>query len=261
MTAWRAGSAFVAQYLKGVMAFRWDFWLNLTGIVLGQGLTLLMIGAIFQRLPSLQGWHFHQILLVYGMSQLTMNVFYVVGTALGSTNHLINEGQLDHFLIRPVDPLLQLLTHDLGLQQATAALSAAGIVAYSLWHLPDMPVWGPIALPVFVLGGAAIYLGLALLAASSAFWLQDRHGLVWPILSVGDTVSQYPITIFAPSVRLVITWVLPYAFTAFYPATVLMGIRTWLPYAWATPVVGLALCLVAYRLWNLGLTRYSGTGS
>jgi ABC-2 type transport system permease protein len=261
MGVWRVGLAFFIQYLKGMLAFRWDFWLNVGGIVLGQSLNLLTIGAIFQRIPNLQGWQFHQALLIYGMSQLSLNVFYVFGTALGSTNHLINDGQMDQFLVRPVDPLVQLLTHDIGVQQLTAAISSTGIITYSLWHLPQMPGWGPVALPIFVLGGAAIYLGLALLAASAAFWLQDRHGIVWPILSAGDTVSQYPITIFSPSVRIVITWVLPYAFTAFYPATVLMGIRTWFAYAWATPFVGLGLCLAGYRVWNLGLRRYSGTGS
>jgi ABC-2 type transport system permease protein len=261
MRAWQLGLAFAAQYLKGVLAFRWDFWLNVSGLVLGQAVSLLTIGVIFSRVPHLQGWQFEQVLLVYGFSQLTLNLCYIVGSSLGSVNQMVLDGQLDQFLVRPVDPLFQLVAHDLGLQQVSAALTSLGIVVYSLCHLPLVPWWAWLAAPVLVVGGAGIYFGLALLAASTAFWLQDRHGLVWPVLMAGDAVSQYPITLYGPSVRIVVTWLLPVAFTTFYPATLLMGIRTWMAYAWATPLIGLGLCLAGIALWRRGLRRYGGSGS
>jgi ABC-2 type transport system permease protein len=261
MRAWRVGLAFAAQYLKGVLAFRWDFWLNVGGLVMGQAVSLLTIGVIFSRVPHLQGWHHHQVLLIYGFSQLTVNLCYLFGSSLGSVNQMVLDGQFDQFLVRPVDPLFQLIAHDVSPQQATAACTSLGIMLYSLWHLPAVPWWGLVAAPFLVIGGAAVYLGLVLLAASTAFWLQDRHGLVWPLIMAGDAVSQYPISIYGPSVRFVVTWLLPFAFTAFYPATLLMGIRTWLAYAWATPLVGLGLCLAGVALWRQGLQRYSGAGS
>jgi ABC-2 type transport system permease protein len=260
MRAWKIGVAFAAQYLKGVLAFRWDFWLNVSGLVMGQAVSLLTIHVMFARIPHLQGWSYYQVLLIYGFSQLTLNLCYVFGASLGSVNQLVLDGQLDPFLVRPVDPLFQLLAHDFGLQQVSAAMTSLGIVLYSLWHLPGPPWWSLALLPVLVTGGAAVYLGLGLIAASTAFWLQDRHGLVWPTIMAGDVVSQYPLTIHGAPVRFLVTWVLPVAFTSFYPATLLLGVRTWLGYAWATPLVGLGLCLAGYRLWRRGLRRYSSAG-
>lgn len=255
------GLAFYAQFLKGMMAFRWDFWLNLTGIVISQILNVIMLTAIFSRIPHLQGWRFHEILFIYGFSQLPLSFFYLFGSSLNSVNHLILDGGLDQYLIRPVDPLFQILAQDLGIQQVSGLFASTAIIAYATWKLGLVITWWhPFAFALFVYGGTAIYFGLALMFASLSFWYPERAGFVWPIMSVGD-FAQYPITIYDRPIRLFITWVLPFAFTAFFPATLLMGIQTFAVYAWATPIVGTVLMVAAYRVWQQGLRNYTSTGS
>ena len=257
----RLGLAFYSQFLKGMLAFRWDFWLNLTGIVVSQALNVIMLAAIFSRIPHLQGWQFHQVLFIYGFSQLPLSFFYLFGSSLNSVNHLILDGALDQFLVRPVDPLFQILAQDLGIQQLSGLVASTAIIGYAAWHLGLVIAWWqPLAFILFVYGGTAIYFGLALIFASLSFWYPERTGFVWPVMSAGD-FAQYPITIYDQPIRLFITWVLPFAFTAFFPATLLMGITTFAPYAWATPFIGTGILLIGYRIWQQGLKNYSSTGS
>jgi ABC-2 type transport system permease protein len=257
----RLGLAFYAQFLKGVLAFRWDFLLNLTGIVVSQCLNVIMLVAIFSRIPHLQGWRFDEVLYIYGFSQLPLSFFYLFGSSLNSVNHLILDGGLDQFLIRPIDPLFQILAQDLGVQQLSGFVASTVIIGYASWHLGlTMAWWHPLAFALFVYGGTAIYFGLALLCASLSFWFPERTGFVWPVMSVGD-FAQYPVTIYDRPIRLFVTWVLPFAFTAFYPASLLLGIRTYAAYAWMTPVIGTGLLIVAYRVWQRGLKAYNSTGS
>jgi ABC-2 type transport system permease protein len=57
-----------------------------------------------------------------------------------------------------------------------------------------------------------------------------------------------------------ITWLIPYGFASFYPASYLLG-RDVGRLAFMGPVVAAVLLLIGYRTWLFGLRHYSSTGS
>ena len=69
-----------------------------------------------------------------------------------------------------------------------------------------------------------------------------------------------PNLIHGQGVRFLLTWIIPYGFASFYPASYLLG-RNVGPLAWLGPVVAALLLGVSYRVWQFGLRYYSGTGS
>ena len=261
MRPWQAACAFYGQYLKALMAFRWDFFLGVTGTVFSQVLNVVMISAIFARIPHLQGWRYEEILFIYGFSQLPLCLFYVFGSSLSGLNHLILDGHLDKFLIRPVSPLVQIMAQELNYQQFSGVITSIVILVYAGGRLGTTWSWwqGPVAV-AFVAGGFLIFLGLTLLFGSITFWFHERTGLAWLVLSAAD-FAQYPVTLYGRPIRFFVTWVLPFAFTAFYPATLLLGIQGFAVYAWLTPLVGLACLGVGYAVWGQGLRVYASTGS
>jgi ABC-2 type transport system permease protein len=62
-------------------------------------------------------------------------------------------------------------------------------------------------------------------------------------------------------VRGLLTWVIPYGFTAFYPATLFLERGDWRWFALSTPLVAVLLCVAAYAFWLRGLRSFSSTGS
>ncbi len=81
----------------------------------------------------------------------------------------------------------------------------------------------------------------------------------------GNTLTQYPLTVFPKEVVASLTFVLPLAFVNWYPALYVLdrsdpfGFPDWLRFA--SPVAALALGVLSALVWRTGVRRYSSTGS
>jgi ABC-2 type transport system permease protein len=67
--------------------------------------------------------------------------------------------------------------------------------------------------------------------------------------------------VYGPFARLLLTWVLPFAFVSYYPTCLLLGKPvepSWI--LWLIPLSGPIVALAASVLWRLGLSRYESTG-
>ena len=70
-----------------------------------------------------------------------------------------------------------------------------------------------------VIGGALIDLGISLAVATIAFWFIRVDTLRWVVMSLEQDFTRYPISIYTRGVRIVLTYVLPFAFMNYFPAT------------------------------------------
>jgi ABC-2 type transport system permease protein len=172
----------------------------------------------------------------------------------------IQDGSFDRFLVRPVDPLFHLLAdrfnHE-GLGNLLAGLAAV-VHAWSALGIPASPSNVAYAV-VSVLSGGAIFIALNLATATTAFWIvlslpvtRAVHGL--------HEFAKFPLTLYGKGIQGVFTWLVPFGFASFYPASRLLG-RDVGAVVWAGPAVAAAFSLAAYRFWLFGLRRYSGAGS
>jgi ABC-2 type transport system permease protein len=112
---------------------------------------------------------------------------------------------------------------------------------------------------IATLSGGLIFIALNLLTCVSAFWIMDSVPVTRAVFD-NHLFVQYPLTIYPRAVSNLLTWVIPYGFASFYPASFLLG-RDVGVLAWLGPVVAVVLLLVGYRFWLFGLRHYSGTGS
>jgi ABC-2 type transport system permease protein len=84
------------------------------------------------------------------------------------------------------------------------------------------------------------------------------------IMEFNVLVQHYPIDIFGLWFRVVVTGIIPVAFMNYYPALMLLGKldadspKAWLGYV--SPLVALALTVIASGVWHLALRRYSSSG-
>ncbi len=61
--------------------------------------------------------------------------------------------------------------------------------------------------------------------------------------------------------RVLLSTVIPFAFASYYPTALALRRGELAPFFWATPLVAVALALLARALWNRGIARYGSTGS
>lgn len=217
--------------------------------------------------PSMNGWDFRQMAFLYALWMAGHAVHNTFFFTVGDVPNMIREGRFDRFLVRPLDPLFQALTTPQQIWPDELILSVV-FLAVATWisHVRVDATYF-VFVPLVVLGGALIDFGIQLAVATLAFWVVQVDALRWAVMSLEADFTRYPISIYSRAVRFVLTFVFPFAFMNYFPASFLLrkagedGARISATLGVATPLVGLAWFGLSYAFWRLGVDRYQGTGS
>lgn len=252
---------FLINRLKILMEYRANFLIGASSTIILQAAGLLTIWIVMSQVPSLNGWSLDQVLLIYGLVTLAKSVNHMFADNLWTIGRsYIRTGGFDRFLVRPIDPLFHLLADRFCHDGIGNFLVGAVLVAKASASL-GIP-WTPLNLfylALSVLSGGVIFIALNLISAVSAFWIMDSIPVTRLVFD-NHLFAQYPLTIYPKAIGIWLTWVIPYGFASFYPASYLLG-REIGALAWLSPLIALVLMLLAYRFWLFGLKHYGSTGS
>lgn len=252
---------FVALNLHARAEYKADFWLGFTASILTQVIGVAFLWVVFSAIPSLGGWSFEQVVFIYGLAALPKAIDASLFNGVWNLPQLVRLGEFDRYLARPLSPLYHLLA-DRTLPQGLGDLVVGSLLLIESsrrlglgWDVSKL-----VYLALAVTCGSLIYLSVNLMAVSAVFWTTN----LWNMPRLPYTFSEfakYPLTIYPRSIQSLLTWVFPFAFTGFYPASLLLGDDRWYIYAWTLPLATLVALLIAYRIWCVGLDRYQGAGS
>ena len=113
---------------------------------------------------------------------------------------------------------------------------------------------------VGVLCGGVIYLAVFLILTTVSFWVEDRVGLIPPVYNM-LVFGRYPLDIYNPFIRFLLSWIVPFGFASFYPAARLLDHGDSAGMFLAMPLVTAVFAGAALLLWNRGVGNYASTGS
>jgi ABC-2 type transport system permease protein len=227
------------------------------------------LGALYvtmRQFPSMNGWTFREMFLLYSLWMAGHELHNALFFQVVSVPEYVREGQFDRFLVRPLDTLFQIMI-------VPQQLLPDGLVLGAMTLALAIPFSGLRVTPLLLLfvvlvvaGGALIDLGISLAIAAISFWVVRVDTLRWAVMSLEQDFTRYPISIYARGVRVVLAFVLPFAFMNYFPASFLLdkqntGLGLSPAVGILTPAIGLAWAVAAYALWRVGLRRYAGTGS
>ena len=180
---------FTAQNLKIKLEYKADFILMLfTGSAL-QLLGFAFLGVLFSKIPPIQGWTMWEIVLILAAIFFTEGVVSFGFEGIWRIIRLINLGDFDRFLLRPVSPILQVITSDLGVHGIGNMVTGSVLAALALsrttiaWTADRI-----LFLPVLVVSAAAIRASISLAANSSGFWLTSFYN-AFPLWSTRWRIS------------------------------------------------------------------------
>ncbi len=80
---------------------------------------------------------------------------------------------------------------------------------------------------------------------------------MWNLQNYG----RYPVTMYNKIMKILLTWLIPFAFVGFYPSAYFLDRANWGVFAWLTPVMGAVFLGAGVTVWNIGVKRYRGAGS
>jgi ABC-2 type transport system permease protein len=253
---------YFVQYAKVRISYRGDFILSVLATALATACGIAVVFLIFRRVPHIAGWNFTQIVFLYGFSLLPLSLFNMISINLYyfSETYIVM-GKFDQVLLRPVSALFQVLFEKFRLEALGDTVLGLFIILTCAQKL-NLHL-GPLSW-LFILGaslcGCAIYLAVFLMLTCVSFWMEDRVGVIPPIYNM-LAFGRYPLDIYGPFIRFLLSWVVPFGFASFYPSAQLLGKEAYRVYICVLPLVTAGFVAMAIGVWNRGVRNYASTGS
>lgn len=259
---WDLFWSYVAQYAKGRMEYRADLIAGLFSDVLYQSVAIIFLLAVFRQVPTLAGWRQEEVFFIYGYFLLPYAFFGTLSGGLWDfTDRYIIKGELDRLLLRPAHALFQLLLEGIDLEPLMGLITGTAIMLWSGGALGLEFRWYDVPLLLLLTAGSTlVYIGIYLSLAAIGFWYDGRTGLL-PLLWNVNNYGRYPTAIYNRTLRMLLSWIFPFAFVGFYPAAYFLRREAFLTWSLLTPVMGAAAFSIAVAVWRAGIRRYQGTGS
>lgn len=252
----------MSQNLQASMEYKLDFFIGNLTTVLRQVVGISFIWVIFLRVGDLNGWTLPHIMVVYGLSALPLGIFELFFNGLWGLNGFIRMGTLDQYLSRPMGPLFYVISSDNAIHAFGDFITGFVILIAGTVQLGIRWSAGNVLFLILAVGcGAVIYVGINLATATMSFWFVGTRTAIMYVVHRLSDFSRYPIPIYAQPIRLLLSWIIPFAFTGFFPATFLLNITEYHIYVVLIPVVAVVFFFLTYGFWRIGLARYQSTGS
>lgn len=136
---------------------------------------------------------------------------------------MVNRGEFDRLLVRPISPALQLITQISSIHGFGSILLGLTILARSIIEL--QLAWGvwQYGFLLVSLSSSVMLLGSLNFASNCiAFWDQSANSAFPFLIQQPLEFVKFPISLYGRFVQVMLTWVLPFAFMSYYPGLVLL---------------------------------------
>ena len=258
---WRLYRVLIKQFLKVVMQSKVDFLMGLLGFFLTQASGIIFLYLIFQQIPDLQGWTLDQLIFIYGFAQIPRGIDHLFTDNIWLVAwRLVINGEFDRYMLRPMNVFFQVIAEKLQPDALGEILIGTILVIISVQK--GVAVFTPVNILLFVvsmLAGALIYTSIKLFFASFALWIKQSGSLLQVAYEMAE-FAKYPTEIYHKGIQFIITWVIPFAFVAYLPASFFLG-KEGAGVIGVECVIAVIFWCLAYGLFNYGLKYYESAGN
>ena len=257
--------SFARYGLTRELAFRGNFLVKVTVEVLWLAILLIFYDTVFAQTSVVAEWNRSDYLFFVGcqfcLGGLIETLF--LGNC-GEFAELVRSGDLDVYLLKPVDEQWLITCREVDWSTAPNVLMGAAVMAFALWEKGWQfdPVRVGLFLVLFACGTGLAYSFLLLLTSSSV-WLVRNQSLyeLWWLFT---TLMRYPREIFTRTWAYPLGWfftfVLPVMLVINVPARVMVKVLDPVVAAY-TLLTTVALLLLSRKVFRMALRRYRSASS
>lgn len=241
--------------------YRSNLWINLMQSFLTIGMSLGGLAVVFQHTNTVGGWHPFELLALVGVYYIMAGfIATVVQPSMEAFLQDVREGTLDFILIKPEDAQLLVSIRRISMWGMITVLLGCLVVGVALINLPHvLTLWQILAFGIALLAATVIVYSFYLILVTCAFWFIKIEN----ILVIFDSLYQaarWPVGIYPPLLRLVLTFLVPVAFAVTVPTEALVGRITYGALGGAL-VLAIGIFLLARWFWRFGLRHYAGASA
>ncbi|MEU9705518.1 ABC transporter permease [Streptomyces sp. NPDC047981] len=254
------------MWIRSTMTYRTSFALTLVSSFTVTFFDFVVILLMFGQVQGLGGFSFAEVAFLYGTTSTSFGIADLTMGSLQRMGRRVRDGSLDLFLLRPAPVLAQVAADKFALRRLGRVAQGVFVLVWALCIVDvEWTAAKVLLLPVTVVSGAVIFMAVMVAGASVLFWAQDAAEVTSSFTYGGNTLLQYPPSIFAQELVRGVVYVVPLAFVNWLPALHMLGreapagVPGWLAYG--SPLVALGCVGLAGLAWRAGLRAYRSTGS
>ena len=251
--------------LKSIAQYRASFLMqNIAQFVMVGG-EFLAVVVLMTRFASAGQWSADEIMFFWGVMQFTFALCECLGRGVSTFAYYVGSGDFDTMLLRPRPLMQQVMGHRLDPRRLGGMIVGGGAIALSCARL-NIP-WTAERLGLTLaaaVGGFFLILGLFLIEATVSFFSVRSIEMVNVLTYGGRGTCQYPSDLYPRPLRILFTWVAPFALSMHLPISYVLGKPLFhVPTAlvWLAPLAGPLFFLMMTRVWYVGVRHYRSTGT
>jgi ABC-2 type transport system permease protein len=225
-------------------------------------LWLLMFNAIYSQVDSIGGWSRGQTTIFLGtfslLNAINMTVYFF---GVISIPGKIKNGDLDHYLTKPVNPLLRITFENINLGSAPLILLSIGIIAYGMSLAGISISAGTLMLYIlFIILMVILYYDMEVIMRTIPFFVISATSIDKLEGAAFDLCMRVPGVLFNGIFKVLFYFILPYGIMATVPAQIITNSASGTMVA-ASAVIVVVFTVFALWFWRFGLKHYKSASS
>ncbi|MBR1816092.1 MAG: ABC-2 family transporter protein [Lachnospiraceae bacterium] len=258
---------FVIIYMKGKLEYHLSLLFELFANTILIGVYFAGFLVIFHNFDNIAGWNKYEVLFMFTTSWLSYSFScFFFWSPMKDMGEQIRSGNFDLYLTRPISPFTYLVLQQF---QYTFLPRLFFSIFFWLYSMSKLKInWNAASVFYYcicLLSAFVIFSSITVITGAISFWTVKSEEIVSLLTNNNyglKNYCDYPITIYSKSMQILLTFIIPYAFTGYYPVANLLDKSS--PASWAayiSPAIALIIAIFAYILWRMGLKHYGSTGA
>jgi ABC-2 type transport system permease protein len=254
-------SAFLKVNIQMSLAYRADTVVNILLNIMWLGWELLSLSIIFNNTETIGGWGFGELIALLGVFRLVHTLMIaLIWPNTEKFNQSIRDGSMDYTLLQPINSMFLVTFSRITVWRAWDLILATVLIVVGI-NITGDTVTSLHLLTFFLLtvSGAIVIYSLWIVLIALTFWFTKFDNNVTILQALMDA-GRYPVTVYPPWLRILVTFVVPIAVATTIP---LQGLRGELTISRSLIFIAISIAsfLIASQVWKRGLKQYSGASS
>ena len=259
-----------AMFIKMSIQCAIEYPMRLVGWLLANPIQFIIgfatIRFVVQNFGTLGGWDYKQIAFLYGLAVISHGFSIVLCIQFWYMGWYVVGGEFDLYLTRPMSVLFQYCFDIFNVIGVTDLIPGFIIFFYGCAQVEfKWTLYNLVAVIAVTIGALLIRGAVYLITGCTAFWTRSTNQLSDFFTGLFDRMTHYPMTIYPRVIQIIFTFILPFGFISFYPASAFIGGESGFSFPpsaiWLTLGIGILMFALACFVFSRGLRQYDSAGS
>ena len=252
---------FFSIHFKSQMEYKASLFLQTFANFIYAFAVFAQIKLMFNHIDNLKGFSQDEILICFGIINLSFALAEQVFRAFDTFPNLIKSGDFDRLLVRPRNILFQILCNDMSLSRIGRTIQAIIVIIYVFSK--GIIIWNFKKILLFILmiiSGISVFSCLFLIGAAFSFITIDGIEFMNIFTDGGKEFGSYPLSIYGKNILRFTTYIIPLALVQYYPLLYLFDKDNSL-FNYFSPILSFLFIIPSLLIWNIFSNKYESAGN